>query len=721
MRIINQRKQHWFILFLLAAFIALQSILFALIISYQYQRADSLRLSAMQHLATQRGTLEGLMNINLVSMRGLQAEFVLDPNLSEERFERIAAQLLDHSLHTRHIAAAPDLVITYIYPVIENYNAIGVDYRDLPAQLESVNQAIATEDISIQPPTNLVQGGRAMIARIPVRLENGELWGVISQVIDYQRLFTDAGIGSHANQPFTTALQVDGVHQFGDTNVWAQEPVLLDVSLGQMHWQLGAYPADGDWRWPLAHFYRGFIVGNVIILAILALLMLAFSSHRRLQATHDLIERQAQTDPLTGLISRSYIRQLIERYIHYCALNNEQFCVLFIDLDHFKQVNDSLGHDVGDALLVEVAQRLRMRLRERDLIARLGGDEFVVVLKQVGDLDTSLNLAHQIQQTLADSFEVDGHTLHMYSSIGIALYPSDGKDVSTLLKNADLAMYSAKSAGRNTSAFFDVSMQQEAQNHLSLSNALREGLKNGQFKVFYQPIVAKSGKVSHVEALVRWLHPTRGLIAPGAFIEVAEKSGAIHALGDFVLAQACQDLALLKQHWPHLKLAVNRSPLEFNDAANPARWLNIIQLAHVKPSDVIFEITESLLMPQQARQQTMIQHLQQQGIAFAIDDFGTGYSSVSYLRRFPAELIKLDKSFVDPLPHDADGLAMAAVLVQMAKALRIRTVAEGVETKAQAACLDTLGVDYQQGYYYAKPLALEKLMDWMRRFEQTDD
>ena len=706
-------QRRWFAVFLLCSFIGLQAVLLSLVYALQHQQADAERLSAVQLLATQRAQLEGLLNANLVSVRGLRAEFLTAQDVSQDRFERLTSHLLDDDLHTRHLAVAPDMTIQYIYPRAGNEAVLGLDYREETQQLPGVLQAIETNDVVIQGPIELLQGGDALIARIPVITDAGEVWGVISQVIDHRRLFADAGIGRGPDNQMDTALRNQQAHMAGNEDIWQLSPMQLDVNIGTERWLLAAYPTKGIWGLPFHHYWPLLVIGNLMIAGILVLFILVFSSHRRLQHAFDLITRQAQTDPLTGLSNRSHLRHLLDDYIEYCKTRDEKFCVLFIDLDHFKQINDSLGHDLGDQLLIEVAVRLRYRLRDRDLVARLGGDEFIVVLKNVPDLDTSLALAGQLQHCLAEPMHIGGHTLHTHASIGIALYPNDGEDVATLLQHSDAAMYSAKAAGRNTSAFFDVSMQRTAESHLQLSEDIRAGVKKHEFQVFYQPILRSNGEVSHVEALLRWEHPTQGLLGPAHFIEVAERSGAIHGLGDFVLQQACADLKQLQARWPQLKLTVNRSSAEFNDAAVAPRWLSLIRETGVKPEDVIFEITESMLMPEQARQQAVISELERHGIGFAIDDFGTGYSSVNYVRRFPISLLKIDRSFISALPHDSSSKAMVGALVQMAQALNIGLVAEGVAEEGQARCLQELGVDYLQGFLFTKPLPLERIVAWL--------
>ncbi|RUO30574.1 bifunctional diguanylate cyclase/phosphodiesterase [Aliidiomarina sedimenti] len=701
--------RRWFILFLVVSFAVLQGILIALLNSYQTQQANNERIAAFQQLATLRAQFDGLLNANLASMRGLRAEFMANPAIDEQRFATLNQYLLADDLHTRHVAVAPDLVIRYVYPRNGNEQVLGTDYRELPTQMESVRQAIESGDIVFQGPVPLLQGGEALIARVPL-VHDDNNWGIISQVLDHQRLFADAGIG-HGDS-LNTALRAGDDHLAGDEQIWNHDVVELPIQLGVLQWSLAGYPTYGYWAPPWWHYWPLLLAGNLVIAAILALFIVVFINHRRLQHAFSQITEQAQRDPLTGLVNRVYLRQLLGRYIDYCETHQVKFCVLFIDLDHFKQVNDSLGHDLGDQLLITIAERLSNRLRERDIVARIGGDEFILVLKDVDDLETCMNLANQLQQTLTQPVELDGHHIHMHASIGIAMYPEDGEDVMTLIKHADVAMYSAKSAGRNTSAFFDASMQRSAESQLKLSEEMRTGLNSGQFVIYYQPIVTPVGAITHLEALVRWQHPALGLLSPAQFIPCAERNGIIALIGDFVLTRVCSDLASLRALIPDVKVSINRSPAEFNDPQVASRWLAIMTEYQVASRDVIFEITESMLMPDQPRQHALINQLDEAGIQLAIDDFGTGYSSVNYVRRFPIRLIKVDRSFTQHLAEDRRVVAMVGALVQMAKALDVQVVAEGVETQAQAQMLETLGVDYLQGYLYTEPLPRNQLAKW---------
>lgn len=445
-------RRRWFIFFLLFSLLALESMLFALVDSYQRQQASAKQVKALQNLSTARARLEGLLNANLISMRGLRAEFMANPDTDQQRFARFSRYLLGDGLHTRHVAAAPDLVIRFIYPLEGNETVLNTDYRDLPEQLTSVEQAIATGDVIFQGPLELLQGSTALIARVPVIDDDGSVWGVISQIIDEQSLFNDAGLNEHGS--LQLALRDSSHHLAGHASVWEHDYVSLNMQLGNLDWVLAGYPAQGYWAPPWWQQGWLLVAGNLVIFSILALFMVIFINHLRLQGAFSKISEQAQKDPLTGLVNRSHLVQLVSQYIYTMGAEAKHFSVLFIDLDYFKEVNDSFGHGVGDKLLLQVAQRLQQRLRQQDIVSRLGGDEFVAVLKDVADRTTVSKLAEQLQAAIAKPFDVEGKKLEVQASIGIARYPHDGTDVTTLIKNADTAMYQAKANGRNNSAFY---------------------------------------------------------------------------------------------------------------------------------------------------------------------------------------------------------------------------------------------------------------------------
>lgn len=713
MRFIFNRRWLWVLL--ISIFVILQLLLWQGIKAEREYRAETARFAALQQLSTLRARVEGLLNANLISMRGLRAEFLVSDEVTPERFAELNDRLLSDDLHTQHVAVAPGLVIRYIHPRPGNEDVIGTDYRTIPDQLPSVQAAISSGDIVITGPVNLLQGGQAIIARLPVVRDNGEVWGVISQVIDYSALLVDAGVADTSS--LHIAVRNDrGELLAGAETSSAENALSTNVDLPDRQWQITATPKSGAWKPSLLAYWPVLLLGQVLIGAILALVAHALLSHYRLQQAFATISHQARFDTLTSLANRSYFKRQLHGWLTYCKRRGKKFALFFIDLDHFKEINDSLGHDAGDALLVEVARLLQRYTRADDILARLGGDEFVLLLKDVETSEQASAIAATLLQQLQEPVQVGSRTLHIKASIGIAMHPQDGSDVTTLLKHSDLAMYAAKNQGRGISAFFNPSMRAAADAALSMTEAIRTGLEKNQFYVVYQPIIdLASGRCEHMEALVRWQHPQYGLVPPDDFIPIAERSGLIKALGELVLTQACQDLHYLQQAGFAVKVAINRSTAEFSNLTSMQHWLDIIAAAGVRNDDIIFELTESILMPDQEAQRKLLYQLHQQGIEIAIDDFGTGYSSVNYLRQFPVAALKIDRSFIDQLDNDPKLHQMVTALSQMAQALHIKLIAEGVEKAEQAEILRALKVDYVQGYLYSKPLPLAEILAYLQR------
>lgn len=713
MRFIFNRRWLWTLL--IAIFLMLQILLFQVVEAEREYRAEAARFAALQQLSTLRARIEGLLNANLISMRGLRAEFLVSDEVSAERFAELNSRLLSDDLHTRHVAVAPDLVIRYVHPAAGNEQVLGTDYRNIPEQLPSIQAAINSGDIIITGPVDLLQGGEAIIARLPVVHDNGDVWGVISQIIDYRALLADAGMDN------LSLLQVavrnaEGRLLAGAERMPAAIPLSTAVDLPNTQWTLTAAPLEGEWKPNLFEYWPVLLLGQGLIIAILFLVANALLSHYRLQKAFATISHQARFDSLTDLANRTYFRRQLEQWLSYCKRHQQPFALLFIDLDHFKEINDSLGHDAGDALLIEVAKLLRKYTQDNTVLGRPGGDEFVLLLKDARKPEDACQIATSLLQRLQQPIQVGARTLYIKASIGIAMYPQDGSDAATLLKHSDLAMYAAKNQGRGASAFFNPAMRDAADEVLSLTEAIRAGLTAHQFFVLYQPVInLKTGQCEHFEALVRWQHPQQGLVPPDDFIPVAERSGLIKPLGEFVLSQACQDLCRIHQAGYPVKVAINRSTAEFSNLQSIQHWLDIIERAGVRHEDVIFELTESILMPDQEAQRKLLYQLHQQGIDIAIDDFGTGYSSVNYLRQFSISTLKVDRSFIDQLHVDPKLHQMVTALSQMAKALHIKLVAEGVEKVEQAECLQALQVDFVQGYLYSRPLPLAEAIAFLQR------
>jgi diguanylate cyclase (GGDEF)-like protein len=417
------------------------------------------------------------------------------------------------------------------------------------------------------------------------------------------------------------------------------------------------------------------------------------------------IQYLAHFDPLTRLPNRSFWTERVRAHVHTAARHGEQFAVLFLDLDQFKIVNDSLGHAIGDLLLTAVAARLQSVLREDDLLARQGGDEFVALLTRLRHAEDAAVVANKMIEVLRAPFVVENHELSVSVSIGIALYPQDATDAGTLIKQADLAMYSAKESGRNAYQFFRDDMNAQAQRRLRVEHALRRAVERKEFELYYQPQVdARDGRVLGFEALLRWHNPAQGDISPAEFIPVAETTGLILPIGAWVLETAFnQQVAWQRSGHGHLRVAVNISALQFRHESFLASLEQLLARTGADPGRIELEITESALMQVGEDMVERLKRLRRLGFTLALDDFGTGYSSLAYLKRFPIERLKIDRSFVRDLPDDPEDCAIATATLSMARDLGMEVVAEGVENAAQRDYLIAGGCKVLQGYLFGRP------------------
>ena len=434
------------------------------------------------------------------------------------------------------------------------------------------------------------------------------------------------------------------------------------------------------------------------------------------KADQEKIQLLAFSDPLTGLPNRRLLMDRLEQAMASAARHGHQDALLFIDLDNFKTINDTLGHDKGDLLLKQISQRLRSSVREGDTVARLSGDEFVVLLKGLSENapDAAAQaqvVGQKILDTLAQPYELDGHGHHSSASVGISLFGGSQREtVEEPLKRAELAMYQAKTAGRNTVRSFEPEMYTAVLSRASMEADLRQALAQDQFLLHYQPQGSDSGRLSGVEALVRWQHPQRGLVSPAEFIPVAEASGLILPLGQWVLKSACKQLAAWasRPQRSHLTMAVNVSAREFRKPDFVEEVLSILHTTGVKPERLKIELTESVLVDNVEDIIAKMGALKARGVGFALDDFGTGYSSLSYLKRLPLDQLKIDRSFVGNILTDRDDAAIAKMVVALAESMELEVIAEGVETEAQRDFLGKLGCRNYQGYLFSRPLPIEE-------------
>ena len=444
-------------------------------------------------------------------------------------------------------------------------------------------------------------------------------------------------------------------------------------------------------------------------------LVRSVDEHKRLEA---LLQHQASHDTLTGLPNRALLQDRLRQAIATAVRSASPIWVIFVDLDRFKLVNDSLGHKAGDAMLKQVAARLQSAVREADTVARLGGDEFVLVLSEKIDGNGSLStsVVQRILDALAQPMVIEGHEFVTTCSMGIAVHPNDGADGETLMTHADIAMYCAKEAGRNNFRFYARSMDARILERLRLEGELRHALERNEFELHYQPQVdLRSGRIVGMESLIRWNHPELGMIPPGHFITLAEETGLIVPIGAWVIRTACaQNQAWQRAGLGRLRVAVNLSARQFAQKDLAQLIMNILDETGLAAQDLEIELTESLVMTDVERAVGVLDDLKKIGVQLSIDDFGTGYSSLSYLKRFPIHVLKIDQSFVRDIATGADDAAIVALIISLAHSLKLNVIAEGVETSEQLEYLNLHDCDEMQGYFFSKPLPAEEFEKMLR-------
>ena len=463
----------------------------------------------------------------------------------------------------------------------------------------------------------------------------------------------------------------------------------------------------------------------VIGISTIGLLLVGWLAWGDLQQQRHLAARfeyQANFDALTHLPNRALFQERATAALKRASREGDQAAIIFIDLDNFKNINDSLGHEAGDKVLGEISRRLKGALREVDTVARHSGDEFTAVVNGINSSTGLSAIARKLAEALAAPLNIDGHEMFVTASQGISVYPQDGRDVETLLKNADSAMYRAKARGRNSYQFFSAEMNAAVTETLRLSADLGRAFERGELELHYQPrIDARSGEINCVEALIRWRHPTLGLLFPNRFVPLAEESGMIGVLGDWVLHTVCAQIAIwqeqkIRERTPalaNLRVAINLSMRQFRRSNMVEHVVKLAERLGTPLSKLEFEVTESVVMENHEAAQKTLGELRKLGILIAVDDFGTGYSSLAYLKTFPVDALKIDKTFVDGLPTDKNDVAITRAIIAMSKSLGLQVIAEGVETDAQRAFLESEGCDEMQGYLFSVPLPapqLEKLL-----------
>lgn len=427
-------------------------------------------------------------------------------------------------------------------------------------------------------------------------------------------------------------------------------------------------------------------------------------SFSRLEKEKNELYLIARTDSLSGLANRNSLNEYLQRIIPTAKRHEKEFAFLFLDLDHFKTVNDSLGHNVGDELLQNIASIIKKTIRPNDFVARIGGDEFAIIIQDYKSYYELTRIIERIQKQLAKTWIIQTYPLNIACSIGVAFYPKDGKDTVNLMKNADIAMYEAKKLGRNQYHFFTEKLNQTVQNTIALDKDMRQALVDKEYELYYQPKVdLKTSKIIGCEALLRWISPEKGFIAPNSFIPLAEENGFIKELGIWIIDEA------LEQHIKWGKIGIN-IPISINISAKQLlskefipTFLKKLNTKSIEPSKIDLEITEYIFMEQTKEVDMALNQLHNMGITISLDDFGTGYSSLSYLKKFPIDYLKIDKTFLDDF-NSIDGSIFLETIVKLGQMLKLKVIAEGVETKEQVEYLNSISCDQYQGYFFSKPL-----------------
>jgi len=438
-------------------------------------------------------------------------------------------------------------------------------------------------------------------------------------------------------------------------------------------------------------------------------------------------------DELTGLPNRYLLKDRLKQAISLDSHRSRYLAVLFLDIDNFKRINDSLGHDTGDQLIRHIAERILKFIRRSDtvsrparddafaIVARFGGDEFTILLSEIRSVQNAAAVARRLLEAFRQPFSVGQHELFITASIGIAIYPHDGTDAETLLKNADIAMYNAKERGKNMFQFYTEQMNRAACERFQTENRLRKALDNKEFQLFYQPqLDIRRGTIAGVEALIRWFDADNTVILPSAFIPVAEETGLIVPIGEWVLETACrQNKVWQDEGFPPMYVSVNISGIQFKQPSFAKTIARIVEESGIDPENLVLEVTESVLMEKTETAVQTFAELKSMGVRISIDDFGTGYSSLSYLKRFPIDALKIDRSFVQDVTTDPDDRAIIGAVIALARSLNLKVIAEGVETMQQLACLDEQGIDGIQGYLFSPPLPKDSFLQLLREGKKT--
>ncbi|SEN56375.1 EAL domain-containing protein [Paenibacillus sp. OV219] len=674
--------------------------------------------------------------------------------LSHKQFDTFAANFVHPIQGIRNLSVYPGGIAEYVYPLKNNESIIGLNLltHENSAIRQNAERTKQTDQKTILGPFELTQGGLGILTRQSIFIKN-EFWGFVSVVLDVPPILAEAGL-TKENKGIEIAVRANGKAINGDATLFERSPQLATVRLSEGTWQLAAVPTTAKAKFIDTKIRIIRLLCSLGCALLIYIIYLQLTQKHKLQAmvkerTSNLMTANTQLaatfdklsaaedelrkqylllegsernlrkvafhDTVTGLHNRMFFQDYLDATVISHTTREERFALFFIDLDQFKLINDTLGHSYGDMLLQEVGQRLKQPLIEGEALSRIGGDEFTIILPMLTDLTQVHQLAQQLVNLFYEPFLLQQLEYFVTASIGITIFPDHSQDADTLMKYADAAMYQAKEEGKNTYRIYDETLNADLQQKMYIKNSLRRALEHQEFEVFYQPqIELSTGRISGLEALLRWTHPKIGPISPTVFIPIAEESGLMIPIGEWVLRTACaQNKAWQDAGLPPVTIAVNLSARQFAPRYDLAAQVKaVLAETGLDPAYLELEITENMAMHD--NNAAVLQELRSDNVRVSIDDFGTHYSSLSYLKRLPVDKIKIDRSFVVGIGKEPKDEAIILAMLLLAKHMELMIIAEGVETSEQLAFLQKGECHEIQGYFYYPPKSAETAQHILR-------
>ncbi|MDK8462617.1 EAL domain-containing protein [Marinobacter sp. SS13-12] len=705
----------------------------ALILQYGIEQQDRTQIQANlnNEASSMANRLEREFLVHAEAINRMAKRFEATPNVSREVWEQDARNYLsDFGVYQAIEWIDRNYTVRWLEPYEGNEEAIGYNVAFSPDRLASLQEAQATGNLDISGVIDLKQGGKGMVIYAPIfssEANNGFIAGVFRMETLARHLVTSRTLDS-----FRIDIRDGGKPAYelnGSTNTDPGFSRTLDIDLPTIDWTLTVTPSvswveDQRSNWPFVTFIIMLCMGvltsltTLLVQQILKRNQALLKTRRELdaeisqrQAVQQDLARLETTDTLTGLANRRFFMEDLTHTLSIADRQMRQVALVMIDLDRFQMLNDSLGHQFGDELLIKVSERLNALSDERIMVAYSGGDEFMICQQHLEDIDDVINLLGQIKQCFEAPFDVQGERHGITATMGVAVYPQSGLDADTLMRNADVALYRAKEQGRNTYQFYTEGMQDREVMRLELDKDLDHALANDEFVLYFQPqLDLNDSSINSVEALIRWQHPRRGLLPPIDFIPLAEESGRITDIGRWVVRAACRQLAKWQNGpYANLRIAVNLSGRELDDESIVDHIQETLE-SHGVPADRLeVELTEEIFIQNIEHNLNQLSKLHKLGVHLAIDDFGVGYSSLGYLRDFPVDLLKIDRSFITDVTERHDDAVITRAVINLAHNLGIQVVAEGVETREQLNFLKNHRCDLIQGYLISRPIPAAEL------------